>query len=92
MRISAGMGKFGDQVSVISMTHLPRYTPPFMALSGGGQLCLLFVVCLLFDGSTARKMPYTPQDRADLNRRPDGHGETILRFNQAHLRAALHHT
>jgi hypothetical protein len=41
---------------------LPGGLPPFLALSGGGQLCLLFVVCLLFDGSTARKMPYTLQD------------------------------
>jgi hypothetical protein len=25
--------------------------PPFLALSGGGQPCLLFIVCLSFDGS-----------------------------------------
>jgi len=43
-RISAGVGKIDDQVTVISMTHLPRFTPLFMALSGGGQLSLLFVV------------------------------------------------
>jgi hypothetical protein len=26
-RISAGVGKINDQVTVISMTHLPRFTP-----------------------------------------------------------------
>jgi hypothetical protein len=36
MRISAGVGKINDQVTVISMTHLPRFTPLFMALPEGG--------------------------------------------------------
>ena len=34
-RISAGVGKINDQVTVISMTHLLRNTPLFMALSSG---------------------------------------------------------
>jgi hypothetical protein len=41
-RISAGVGKINDQVTVISMTW--GGLPPFLALSGGGQLGLLFVV------------------------------------------------
>ena len=32
-----GRGKIDDQVTVISMTHLPRFTPLFMALSGRAQ-------------------------------------------------------
>ena len=67
MRISAGMGKFGDQVSVISVTHLPRFTPLYGAVGRGSALP---VVCLLFDGTTARKMPYTPQDCANLHGSP----------------------
>jgi len=31
------VGKINDQVTVISMTHLLRFTPLFMALSGGGS-------------------------------------------------------
>ena len=30
----------------------------------------MLVVCLLFNGSTARKMPYTPQDCANLHGSP----------------------
>jgi len=40
---------------------IERHTHPsttFRALSGEG---VSFACCLLFDGSTARKMPYTPQ-------------------------------
>ena len=41
MRISAGVGKFADQVTVSSIDHLPRNTPLFMALAEGvrGGLC-----------------------------------------------------
>ena len=35
MRISAGVGKFADPVTVISIDHLPRFTPLFMSLSEG---------------------------------------------------------
>src|SRR6516164_3708602 len=40
------------QVTVLSMTWVGR-RPPFGRASGGGS----FAHCLLFDGSTARKMP-----------------------------------
>jgi len=61
------VGKINDQVTVISMTHLPRFTPLFGAVGRGSAL---LVVCLLFDGSIARKMPYTPQDCANLHGSP----------------------
>jgi hypothetical protein len=44
MRISAGVGKFANQVTVILIDHLPRRTP-FLALwEGVSFLCCLFVV------------------------------------------------
>ena len=37
-RISAGMGEINSRVPVISMTHLPRFTP-LLWLSGGSSAC-----------------------------------------------------
>jgi len=45
----SGNGDFDDT---------PHPYRPFTALPEG----VSFACCLLFDGSTARKMPYTPQD------------------------------
>jgi hypothetical protein len=42
-RISAGVGKFADQVTVIFDAHLPRYTPLFMRCREGVRV--MFYSC-----------------------------------------------
>ena len=55
------MGKINDQVTVISMTHLPRFTPLFMALSGGGQGRVLSLrpFCAFFNRRTFARFTVT---------------------------------
>jgi hypothetical protein len=46
MRISAGVGKLADQVTVIFIDHLPRFTPLFMALPEGVRV--RFIAALFY--------------------------------------------
>jgi len=69
------VGKINDQVTVISIDHLPRNTPLYGAVGRG-----LLVVCCLMDLPLA-KCPTRRKIAADLNRRPDA---TASRLNHGH--------
>jgi len=71
------------QVTVLSK-GMGRGLTTFRTLFGRG-LALLVVCCLFVVWFTARKTPYTPQDWADLNRRPDA---TASRCNAASVQRA----
>jgi hypothetical protein len=62
MRMSINSAQIHANNWFYSMTWVGGGPPLGRCREGVSFACCLLVVCLLFDRSTARKMPYTPQD------------------------------
>jgi len=90
MRISAGMRKFADQVTVISMTHLPRFTPLLWRCREGVRVA--FYRCAFLRFFTGRFV--TGWTRDSNWAAPDATAELILlrlrvwRLVDAHTRSS----